>query len=64
MGNFRRLYRWAQKKTGLRKASAVLAAEKAFHDRRALGASFASANDDKEYDAAAHNMTSGDLKIH
>ena len=50
MGNFRRLYRWAQKKTGLRKASAVLAAEKAFHDRRALGASFASANDDKEYD--------------
>ncbi len=49
MGKFTRLYRWAQKKTGLRKATAVLEAEKAFHERRALGASFASVNDDKEY---------------
>ena len=39
MGNLRRLYRWAQKKTGLRKSTAELAAEKAFHERRALGAS-------------------------
>ena len=58
------MYRWAQKKTGLRKATAVLEAEKAFHQRRALGSSFA--NDDKNYEVDGHtdrNSTRGHASL-